>query len=497
MIKVKEWVSVKLLYEKGQSIKKIARLLKISRNTVRKIIKSESYRKYGEANKTNMNKSKSKAARYHEEIIRMLIKEKYIGTRIFEELQKLGFKGSRTALYDYLRKLKGNIKLSNISERYETGAGDLCQFDWSEYSVVLGDTPRKVYVFSTILCYSRYRRYSASLDVKQSSVIDALEDAFHFFGGVTKRLLVDNHKTMVNRHPKHSVEWNAKFLEVMGYYKIDPHACLPRKARTKGKVENPFFYLQEHFIKGTKFDSFDDFQKQLDEFNNKVNNRLHQGTNRIPQEQFVLEEKNLLKDLPLTRFIGVSEEFRKVSHDCLISVGSSKYSVPYMYAGKSVWIRIVRGCKLKVFSQKGNLIAEHNISTSKNQIIITSEHYKGLRRRKISDKHLLLHKFKQTFPDKIIFAEKLIAVQRFNSGYHLFKILETLKYYSKEDVEQALDKGLVLNSFSSNVIIGILRAYNEANMNPVSPLNISPAITQVNIKRDLVDYMQMEVNRNE
>ena len=186
------------------------------------------------------------------------------------------------------------------------------------------------------------------------------------------------------------------------------------------------------------------------------------------------------------------EEFRKANHDCLISVNANKYSVPYTYANKSVWIRITQGCKLKVFSQQARLIAQYTLSTDKGQIIINPEHYKGLRRRKISDKDLLLKLFRQSFPDKALFAEKLIAVQRMNAAHHLFRILDTLKYYSKEAVGRAIEKGLELNCFSSNIIIGILRAYHDIQMKDVTKLNITREIPHVNIQRDLSEYNNME-----
>jgi transposase len=61
---------------------------------------------------------------------------------------------------------------------------------------------------------------------------------------------------MVIRRVGPAVRWNPKFLEFVCYYGIQPKACLPGRPETKGKVENPFFYLQEHFIKGGKFNSF-------------------------------------------------------------------------------------------------------------------------------------------------------------------------------------------------------------------------------------------------
>jgi len=488
MLTLDEWASIKILKEKGHGIKEISRLLKMSKNTVRKALRSDSFKEYSGDNKDDVLKSRSNVSAYHEKILEMLIKDKFIGSRIFIEIRKLGYSGSKTAFYDYLRRLKGQVNISKISQRYETDAGVLSQFDWAEYSVFLGKVLTKVIVFSTLLCYSRYRKYYASLDSKQGSIIESLEEAFWFFGGVTEKILLDNAKAMVIRRVGPAVRWNPKFLEFVCYYGIQPKACLPGRPETKGKVENPFFYLQEHFIKGGKFNSFEDFLKQLEDFNDQVNQRLHQGTGKIPQELFLTEEKRHLKPLPEQRFVGSSEDFRKANYDCLISVGGNKYSVPYTYGGKQVWIRIVQGVRLKVYSQQAKLMAEHHLSKGKNQIIINPAHYEGLKRKKISDKDLLMKMFKQAFPDKASFADKLVAAYRMNAAYHLFRILDSLKYYPKKEVEAALLKGLELNCYSSNIIIGLLRAGSQIKMEDAFSLGIVKDIPQVDISRNLEEY---------
>jgi transposase len=234
MITVDEWASIRVLKEKGNSIKQIAKILKMSRNTVRKVLRSESFKDYAGGTKTEVSRSRSKAAAYHEKILEMLVKDKFIGSRILNELKKIGYSGSKTSFYEYLAKVKGSVSLSKLSMRYETGSGILSQFDWSEYPVFLSGVLTKVFVFSTLCCYSRYRKYFASLDAKLGSVIEALEDAFIFFGGTTEKILVDNARVMVSKRAGNTVIWNPKFLEFVSFYGVQPKACLPGKPRTKG-----------------------------------------------------------------------------------------------------------------------------------------------------------------------------------------------------------------------------------------------------------------------
>lgn len=96
--------------------------------------------------------------------------------------------------------------------------------------------------------------------------------------------------------------------------------------------------------------------------------------------------------------------------------------------------------------------------------------------------------FKQAFPDKASFADKLVAAYRMNAAYHLFRILDSLKYYPQKEVEAALLKGLELNCYSSNIIIGLLRAGSQIKMEDAFSLGISKDIPEVDISRNLEEY---------
>jgi len=117
MITVDEWASIRVLKDKGNSIKQIAKILKMRRNTVRKVLRSESSKDYGGNKKNEIARSKSKAAAYHEKILEMLIKDKFIGSRILTEIKKLGYGGSKTSFYEYLSRLK--LKCKSLQVEYE------------------------------------------------------------------------------------------------------------------------------------------------------------------------------------------------------------------------------------------------------------------------------------------------------------------------------------------------------------------------------------------
>ncbi len=244
MIRMEDWVTIRNLRERGYSIRRISRELKVSRSTVKRALKGNSSPKYSRKERPNL-----KLEPFKEEISEMLAK-KFIGTRILKELKKIGYQGSKSPLYRYFKKLGFEKERTlKITERFETPPGFQGQFDWSPYSVEMGGMRQGVIIFSLILGYSRRKHYFASLDETQRSCLEALEDTFWHFGGVPKELLVDNPRTFVLDARRESFRWNPTFLEFCGHYRTAPRACGVRRARTKGKVEKPFYYLEEHFIK--------------------------------------------------------------------------------------------------------------------------------------------------------------------------------------------------------------------------------------------------------
>ena len=64
--------------------------------------------------------TKSKWSEYEEKIIHMYYVKKFIGSRIYEELKKLGAKGSKTGFYEYFKKIKKQNNSKKIHQRYDS-----------------------------------------------------------------------------------------------------------------------------------------------------------------------------------------------------------------------------------------------------------------------------------------------------------------------------------------------------------------------------------------
>lgn len=449
---MEDWITIRNLKNRNPRMgtRKIAKKLGLSRNTVKNALKSEDAPEY--KRETYIN---SELETFHDFIIEKYFVKKLKGSRVLNELRSKGCKVSRSAFYRYIQQYKPEFTRSFM--RYETKPGEQGQFDWSPYTVMIGDKQIKIQVFCFILGCSRYRTYMYSLSQTQSSVFEALEEGLTRIGGVPERIQTDNHATLYIAKKK---EWNPRYLQFASHYGFQPSRSEFRSPWSKGKVENPFSYLENHFIADNKFESFEDFYSKLLDFEKQVNHRIHTTTKKTPLELFNVEIAEL-SPLPNNRFIGVSEEFRKVSSDCLISVDGNRYSVPHIFAGREVWIRISQGRYLEIYAQSNKLIAKYTLEkTDKGKIFINKEHFQGYRGCK-GTWDFLSQQFLKIAPAQEDFINKLKAQKRINPSRHLTIIIEAAKHFSKKDIENVIQLCNKYNVYRSDLFVDLLYQNSE------------------------------------
>ncbi len=449
---MEDWITIRNLKKRNPRMgtRKIAKKLGLSRNTVKNALKSEDAPEY--KRETYIN---PELEPFHDFIIEKYFVKKLKGSRVLNELWSKGCKVSGSAFYRYIQQYKPEFTRSFM--RYETKPGEQGQFDWSPYTVMIGGKQIKIQVFCFILGCSRYRTYMYSLSQTQSSVFEALEEGLTRIGGVPERIQTDNHATLYIAKKK---EWNPRYLQFASHYGFQPSRSEFRSPWSKGKVENPFSYLENHFIADNKFESFEDFHSKLLDFEKQVNHRIHTTTKKTPVELFNVEIAEL-SPLPNNRFIGISEELRKVSSDCLISVDGNRYSVPHIFAGREVWIRISQGRNLEIYSQSNKLIAKYTLEkTDKGKIFINKEHFQGYRGCK-GTWDFLSQQFLKIAPAQEDFINKLKAQKRINPSRHLTIIIEAAKHFSKKDIENVIQLCNKYNVYRSDLFVDLLYQNSE------------------------------------
>src|SRR5271155_6114864 len=187
---------------KGKSIKEIARDLKVSRNTVRKILRS------GETSFSYEREvqPRRRLGRWEADLDRMLTenasktpRERLTLIRLYEDLRDLGYAGGYDAVRRYARTWSRDHESRTAAAfvPLSFAPGEAYQFDWSHEIVVMNGVTVTVKVAQMRLCHSRMMLVRAYPRETQEMVFDAHERAFAFFKGACSRGVYDNMKTAV------------------------------------------------------------------------------------------------------------------------------------------------------------------------------------------------------------------------------------------------------------------------------------------------------------
>lgn len=285
----------------------------------------------------------SKVAPYEQQIETWLAEDPKIPTNhVLERLRELGYDGSKSAVYDAVRKLREHAPQKGVS-RFEGLPGEFSQHDFGEVWVRYRDNSReRIKFFASVLKFSRLRRVMLVDDETTETVCHALVDAMRYFEGLPLISVFDNPKTIVTSRDGDRVKWNYTFAGFCAEASIVPHATWPRRPQEKGAVENGVGYAKSSFFKVHVFEDREDLEARLTEWHCRVNDeRESRATGEIPRTRHLLEK-------PRLRVLGVEPNgfrlryTRVVRTDCFVEFGAIRYYVGEAYIGREATLHVDR-----------------------------------------------------------------------------------------------------------------------------------------------------------
>jgi len=379
MLSQRQRTTILELHAQGVKKREIARVLGISRLTVRKVLRSNS-------TQVPVLQRAEKAEPYRQQILELLPRCKGNLVRVHEELTASGAVLSYQALTAFCRRHGLTEPPQQVVGQYDFRPGQELQHDTSPHELELAGKKCKVQTASAVLCYSRMLFFQCYATFQRFDCKIFLTEALRYFGGSPERVMIDNTHVVVLRGTGREmvpVPEMAAFAERFSFQFV---AHERGDANRSARVERPFWFIENNFLAGRTFSSWPDLNEQARRWCDRVNSTYKKHIRAVPRELFALEQRHL-KPLP----VWIPEVYRlhqrTVDVEGYVALHSNRYSVPVAWVGRPVEVRETKD-KIEMQLNARNIVTHERIPDQQYQRITLLIHRpprgQGLKR---SDTH--------------------------------------------------------------------------------------------------------------
>jgi transposase len=331
MLNQNQRMTILELHRKGVSHRHIARLLRVSRVSVKRVIRSESV-------VPPAILRPEKADPYRQEILELYAECKGNLARVHEELLASGADLSYPALTAFCRRHRIGQKTKVPAGQYHFEPGQEMQHDTSPHKVHMGGKLQPVQTASAVLCYSRMLFFQFYPTFRRFECKILLTEALSYFGGSPKIVMIDNTHVVVLRGTGKDMIPVPEMAAFSERYGFEFWAHEVGDANRSGRVERPFGFIENNFLAGRKFTDWNDLNSRARAWCDQVNGTYKKHIKAVPRELFAVEGTQL-KPLP----VWVPEVYllhhRIVDVEGYVSVDTNRYSAPVDWIGRQVEIR--------------------------------------------------------------------------------------------------------------------------------------------------------------
>lgn len=384
MLRVEDWAEIRRLHRAEQMpIKAIARLLGVSKNTVKAAIASDGPPRYERAPRGSIVDPVE--PRLHE----LLRQWPDMPATVVAE--RIGWSRSMTVLKERVRELRPVYLPPDPASRTTYEPGELAQCDlWfpdTDIPLGAGQNGRgKVPVITMVAGYSRWicgrlipSRCTEDLFAGQWELIRSL--------GAVPRVLVWDGEGAVGRWRGRRVELTQATQAFRGTLGIKVVLCKPNDPEAKGLVERTHRYLETSFLPGRSFADPDDFNAQLASWLPRANARVHRRIGCRPSERIEADRAAMLSLPPVPPATGWSYRMR-LPRDHYVRLHSNDYSVHPGVIGRLIEVTADLQ-RVRVLCE-GRLVADHPRCWARHQSLTDPSHSEAaaaLRRDRVSLAH--------------------------------------------------------------------------------------------------------------
>ena len=369
MLSVEDWAEIRRLRRSEcLPISEIARVLGISRNTVKSALASEGPPRYERA------PAGSVADEAEPRIRELLAAYPRIPATVIAE--RIGWSYSIRTLSERVRELRPVYLPPDPASRTTYVAGEVaqCDFWFPDVEVPVGyGQVRTSTALPVLTMVCGYSRWASAVLIPTRTAEDLYAGWWQHLSllGAAPRVLVWDGEGAVGRWRARQSELTAACQAFRGTLAVKVLICKPGDPEAKGLVERFHDYLERAFLPGRVFTSPADFNTQLADWMVRANHRQHRVLGCRPADRIEADKAAMLALPPVEPSVGWRTSTR-LPRDHYVRLDGNDYSVHPVAVGRRIEVTADLG-RVRVFCG-GALVADHARIWAKHQTISDSEH---------------------------------------------------------------------------------------------------------------------------
>jgi transposase len=378
---VEDWAEIRRLHRsEGVSISEVARIVGVSRNTVKAALRSDGAPKYERV------PAGSLVDPFEPRIRELLNAVPTMPATVIAE--RIGWPHSIRTLSGRVACLRPFYLPADPSGRtsYEPGEIAQCDFWFPDIKLPVGfGHQRTAKQLPVVTMVTGYSRWSSAVLVPSRGAEDLYAGWWQLICalGAAPRVLVWDGEGAVGRWRRRQPELTRDCHAFRGALGAKVVICKPGDPEAKGLVERLHDYLERSFLPGRSFDSPADFNAQLQLWLGRANNRHHRTLGCAPAERLDADRAAMLALPPVPPVLGWRHS-QRLPRDHYIRLDSNDYSVHPSVIGRRIEITADLH-RVRVFAD-GKPVADHERAWAKHQTIHDPAHLaaaRALRRERL------------------------------------------------------------------------------------------------------------------
>lgn len=256
-------------------------------------------------------------------------------------VRKHGFAGSYSSVRRFVQRLDAAHPEATVILEFEPG--EAAQVDFGKGPELLDPRTGELvgtWIFVMTLAWSRHQYAEIVTDQKTETWLGCHRRAFEWFGGVPRKVTVDNAKCAITRACYRDPVVQRAYAECAEAYGFLIEACPPRDPKKKGRVEAGVKYVKRSFVPLRELRSLVDANAQLRAWIlAEAGNRIHGTTHERPLTCFHETERHLLQALPSRAPELAVWAKLKLHGNCHVQFEKCQYSAPFKLVRQTLWLK--------------------------------------------------------------------------------------------------------------------------------------------------------------